>query len=231
MRRHRRAKIVATLGPSSSSHECIYALFRAGVDIFRLNFSHGTHEDHLERFNILREIENECNRPIAILGDLQGPKLRVGNFENGGATLEVGEEFRLDLSPNLGNVNRVSLPHPEIFGTLQEGSEIILDDGQICLRVKSHGDDFANTVIQSGGRLTDHKGVNLPGTKLNICAVTSKDREDIKFALQNGFDWLALSFVQGPEDVKEARNIIGANAAIMTKLEKTGCVGITIRDS
>ncbi len=220
MRRHRRAKIVATLGPASSSRECIYSLFRAGVDIFRLNFSHGTHDQHLYSFKIVREIEKEFKRPIAILGDLQGPKLRVGNFKSGEAILEIGKNFRLDLSSDLGDMNRVSLPHPQIFSTLEEGSEILLDDGQVSLKVKSHGDDYANTIVQIGGRLTDHKGVNLPNTKLDISAVTPKDREDIQFALRSGFDWLALSFVQGPEDVKEARNIIGENAAIMTKLEK-----------
>ncbi|MDA0229169.1 MAG: pyruvate kinase [Proteobacteria bacterium] len=220
MRRHRKAKIVATLGPASSSHACILALFEAGVDVFRFNFSHGSHEEHRARFDIVRQIERDVGRPIAVMADLQGPKLRVGEFVSGEAMLVTGSKFRLDLAPELGDETRAPLPHPEIFSALQDGAEILLDDGRIRLKVESHGADFADTKVLAGGKLSDHKGVNLPRVALNVSAITVKDQRDLRFALKLGVDWVALSFVQRPEDVAAARKLIAGRAAIMTKLEK-----------
>ena len=224
MRRNRNAKIVATLGPASSSEEVIRKLFVAGVDMFRLNFSHGTHAEHKERFDTVRRIGREFNRPIGILGDLQGPKLRVGKFAPGGITLVPGATFRLDLNPTEGDANRVNLPHPEIFAALVHGATLLLDDGKLELRVEEFGRDFALTRVVVGGRLTDRKGVNVPSLLLPISPLTEKDRQDLQYALELGVDWIALSFVQRPEDIFEARAIIGDEALVMTKLEKPAAI-------
>ena len=224
MRRNRNAKIVATLGPASSSEEVIRKLFVAGVDMFRLNFSHGTHAEHKERFDTVRRIGREFNRPIGILADLQGPKLRVGKFAPGGITLVPGATFRLDLNPTEGDSNRVNLPHPEIFAALVHGATLLLDDGKLELRVEEFGRDFALTRVVVGGRLTDRKGVNVPSLLLPISPLTEKDRQDLQYALELGVDWIALSFVQRPEDIFEARAIIGDKALVMTKLEKPAAI-------
>ena len=224
MRRNRNAKIVATLGPASSSEEVIRKLFVAGVDMFRLNFSHGTHAEHKERFDTVRRIGREFNRPIGILADLQGPKLRVGKFAPGGITLAPGATFRLDLNPTEGDSNRVNLPHPEIFAALVHGATLLLDDGKLELRVEEFGRDFALTRVVVGGRLTDRKGVNVPSLLLPISPLTAKDRRDLQYALELGVDWIALSFVQRPEDIFEARAIIGDKALVMTKLEKPAAI-------
>ena len=224
MRRNRNAKIVATLGPASSSEEVIRKLFVAGVDMFRLNFSHGTQAEHKERFDTVRRIGREFNRPIGILGDLQGPKLRVGTFAPGGITLVPGATFRLDLNPTEGDANRVNLPHPEIFVALVHGATLLLDDGKLELRVEEFGRDFALTRVVVGGHLTDRKGVNVPSVLLPISPLTEKDRRDLQYALELGVDWIALSFVQRPEDIFEARAIIGDKALIMTKLEKPAAI-------
>ncbi len=220
MRRNRNAKIIATLGPASSTKQVITKLFEAGADVFRLNFSHGTHGDHQSRFNIIRELEEKSGRPIGILLDLQGPKLRVGNIEGGGARLEAGAAFRLDLSEEPGNSRRAPLPHPEIFAALQPKTDLLVDDGRIHLRVTGCGRDFAETKVVTGGVLSDHKGVNVPSAVLNVSSLTEKDREDLRFGLELGVDWVALSFVQRPGDVAEARKLIAGRAAIMVKLEK-----------
>jgi len=224
MRRNRNAKIVATLGPASSTPELIRDLFVAGVDMFRLNFSHGTHVEHKERFDTVRRIGRELGRPIGILCDLQGPKLRVGKFSYGGVTLEPDAIFRLDLNPADGDARRVSLPHPEIFAALVRGAALLLDDGKLALRVEDFGPDFATTRVVVGGRLTDRKGVNVPGVVLPISPLTEKDRRDLHYALELGVDWVALSFVQRPEDIFEARTIIGDRALVMTKLEKPAAI-------
>ena len=224
MRRTRNAKIVATLGPASSSEELIRKLFVAGVDMFRLNFSHGTHADHKERFDTVRRIGREFNRPIGILADLQGPKLRVGTFAPGGITLLPGAMFRLDLNPAEGDASRVNLPHPEIFAALVHGATLLLDDGKLELRVEEFGGDFALTRVVVGGLLTDRKGVNVPSLLLPISPLTDKDRRDLQFALDLGVDWVALSFVQRPEDIFEVRAIIGDKARVMTKLEKPAAI-------
>ena len=220
MRRNRKVKIIATLGPASSRTEQIRNLFLAGVDTFRLNFSHGTSEDHRRRFEIIRSIEQETGRPIGILADLQGPKLRIGHFTTGSVTLVPGAAFRLDLLPDPGDVRRVSLPHPELFTALQKDDWLLLDDGKIRLRITKTGSDFADTEVIFGGSLSNNKGVNLPGRLLDISPLTEKDRRDLDFALEIGVDWIALSFVQRVKDIEEARQLIGGRAALMVKIEK-----------
>lgn len=224
MKRERRARILATLGPASSSIESIRALVKAGADVFRLNFSHGSHADHAERLQLIRRVEQELARPIGVLMDLQGPKLRVGRFANGKVTLKAGALFRLDLSPEEGNETRVSLPHPEIFAALERGTELLLDDGKLRLRVESFGPDFAETAVVVGGGLSDRKGVNVPGVVLPISPLTAKDRADLAFGLSLGVDWVALSFVQRPEDIREVRELVGDRAWIMAKLEKPAAI-------
>ena len=224
MRRQRSAKIVATLGPASSSPGRLRALFDAGVDVFRCNFSHGTHDDHRKLFTAIRRIESETGRPIGILADLQGPKLRLGDFANGRVTLAAGARFRLDLDGRLGDQHRAPLPHPEVFKALEPGNELLVDDGKVRLRVVDCGPDFAETECLVGGVLSNHKGVNLPHCVLPISAVTDKDRSDLSFALENGADWVALSFVQRPEDVAEGRKLVGSAAGLMVKLEKPSAI-------
>ena len=220
MTRDRKAKIIATLGPSSSDPETIDDLFQAGADLFRLNFSHGTHEDHQTRLFHIRQLQRRVDRPIGILLDLQGPKLRVGPVEGGEVLLEDGGEFRLDLSESVGSAEGVSLPHPEIFEALSPGMTVLLDDGKMKLEVISCGPDHANTKVLVGGPLRDRKGVNVPGAVLPISPITEKDSEDLLFGLDLGVDWVALSFVQRPQDIKEARALIEDRASIMAKIEK-----------
>jgi pyruvate kinase len=221
MRRQRCAKIIATLGPATSSPEAIRDLFFAGADVFRLNFSHGTPDDHRQRLDIIRQVEAETERPIAALLDLQGPKLRVGKMRDGVAvSLEAGSTFRLDLDHQPGDQRRASLPHPEVFQALRKGTALLLDDGRIRLEVTACGEDFADCVVRTGGALSDHKGVNVPDVVLPVSPFTEKDERDLAFGLELGVDWVAASFVQRPEDVVEMRERVGARAAIMTKLEK-----------
>src|SRR5712692_7580608 len=224
MRRRRSAKIVATIGPASAGEERIRALFDAGVDVFRLNFSHGTHDQHRARFAEIRQVEADTGRPIGILADLQGPKLRVGDFAGGSIELKAGARFRFDLNASPGDQQRAPLPHPEIFDALQPGTELLLDDGKLRLKVTDCGADFADTEILVGGTLSDHKGVNVPQAVLPISAVTDKDRADLSFALQQGADWIALSFVQRPDDVAEGRKLIGNAAGLLVKLEKPAAI-------
>jgi pyruvate kinase len=224
MRRQRSAKIVATLGPASSSPARLRALFDAGVDVFRCNFSHGTHDDHRALFSNIRRVEAETGRPIGILADLQGPKLRLGNFAGGQVQIMPGARFRLDLDLTPGDENRAPLPHPEVFAVLEPGNELLIDDGKVRLRVADCGTDFAEAECLVGGTLSNHKGVNLPHCVLPISAVTEKDRADLSFALEHGADWVALSFVQRPEDVAEGRKLVGNAAGLMVKLEKPSAI-------
>lgn len=224
MRRQRNAKIVATLGPASSSLETILALFEAGADVFRLNFSHGSHQQHKERLDLIRQVERDMGRPVGVLMDLQGPKLRVGTFASGPVRLVPRASFRLDLTDRPGDADRAFLPHPEIFAALNPGTDLLLDDGKIRLQVEECGPDFAHTRVVIGGDLSDRKGVNVPNVILPLSALTEKDRRDMEFGLELGVDWLALSFVQRPEDLKEARALAKGRAAIMTKLEKPAAV-------
>jgi pyruvate kinase len=201
MRRRRSAKSLRPSALRSSTPEQIGALFEAGVDVFRLNFSHGTHEDHRARFAAIRAIESTTGRPIGILADLQGPKLRLGTFSEGRIGLAAGAPFRLDLDRQPGDETRAPLPHPEIFEAIQTGTELLLDDGKVRLRVETCGTGFADTLCLVGGSLSDRKGVNVPNAVLPLSAVTEKDRADLAFAIEQGADWVAFSFVQRPDDV------------------------------
>lgn len=220
MRRGRSAKIVATLGPASSDPAILRSLFESGADVFRFNFSHGTHDDHAQCLLAVRRLEVECGRPVGVLLDLQGPKLRVGKLSGGKAVLETGAAFRLDMDPAPGDAHRAPLPHPEIFAALVEGTDLLLDDGKLRLRVERSGADFAHTRVLAGGALSDRKGVNVPSVVLPLSPLTPKDRDDLAFGLELGVDWVALSFVQRPEDIEEARELIGRRAWIMAKIEK-----------
>ena len=225
MRRLRNVKIVATLGPASSDYKTIRALFEAGADVFRLNMSHGTHDDIRARHVIIRKVEADTGRPICILADLQGPKLRVGSFANpAGEDLAEGAAFRMDLDPAPGDIHRVNLPHPEIFAALEPGSHLLVNDGKIRLKVETCGKDFANCIVIVGGTISNRKGVNVPDVVLPLAALSGKDRKDLEFACELGVDWLALSFVQRPEDVTEARDLARGRAAIMSKIEKPSAV-------
>jgi pyruvate kinase len=224
MRRYRSTRIVATLGPASKTEAQIRALFEAGADVFRFNFSHGTHADHQNSHDIVRKLEEETGRPISILADLQGPKLRVGTFPGGPVLLKPGATFRLELRDAPGNETRATLPHPEIFAALTPGTDLLLDDGKIRLRVMDCGPDFAETGVVTGGQLSDRKGVNVPNAVLPLSALTKKDRADLDFALDMGADWIALSFVQRPEDVAEARKLIAGRASVLVKLEKPAAI-------
>ena len=224
MRRHRNVKIVATLGPSSSDLATIRALFEAGADVFRLNMSHGDHAEQKARYDAIRAVEAEMGRPIAVLADLQGPKLRVGVFASGAHDLEEGDRFRFDLDPAPGDGRRVQLPHPEIFAALKVGSRLLVNDGKIRLRVEHCGPDFADCVVTAGDTISNRKGVNVPDTVLPLKALSDKDRADLEFACGLGVDWLALSFVQRPEDVTEARGLARGRAAILSKIEKPAAV-------
>jgi pyruvate kinase len=220
LRRRRRTKIIATLGPASSSPEMLSRLFQAGADVFRLNFSHGTQDDHAARFKMIRELEERFNRPIGILADVQGPKLRVGRFSGGRVFLQTGQPLLLDLNPTPGSASRVNLPHPEIIEAAQIGCSLLLDDGKLRLRVVRKRPDALETEVVVGGPLSDHKGVNVPDVVLPIPALTHKDREDLAFALEHGANYIGLSFVQRPEDVAEAKALIHGRAWVMVKLEK-----------
>jgi pyruvate kinase len=225
MQRHCNAKIVATLGPASADRATIRALVEAGADVFRLNFSHGTHSDHKGRLDLIRSIEAEIERPIGVLLDLQGPKLRVGTFSGGPVKLVEGAPFRLDLDRSTpGDATRAPLPHPEIFAALKDGAELLLDDGRLRLVVESCGADFAETRVVNGGMLSDRKGVNVPGVVLPVSALTDKDRADLEYGLTLGVDWVALSFVQRAEDLVEVKQIVQGRAGVIAKLEKPAAI-------
>lgn len=220
LRRHRRTKIIATLGPASSTPEMLKRLFLAGVDVFRLNFSHGTHDDHAANIARIRTLEHSSGRPIGILADVQGPKLRVGRFGGGRVHLQTGQPFTFDLNPTPGDARRVQLPHPEIIEAATIGTSLLLDDGKLRLRVTRRQGQQLDCEVLTGGPLSDRKGVNVPDLVLPIPALTTKDRADIAFALDHTADFIGLSFVQRAADVAEAREIIGNRAWIVTKLEK-----------
>jgi pyruvate kinase len=222
--RNRRTKIIATLGPASTALAVIETLFRTGADVFRMNFSHGSHEDHAIRYGLIRDLERKYRRPIGVLADIQGPKLRVGTFRGGSINLNRGQEFRLDLRDVAGDQERVQLPHPEIVSAARLGTRLLLDDGRIRLRVMRVGPDFLDTEVLVGGRLSDRKGVNVPDMVLPIPALTAKDRVDLAFALDLGVDFIGLSFVQTVKDVLDARDIIGDRAWIVSKIEKPQAV-------
>ncbi|WP_187428173.1 Pyruvate kinase [Roseobacter fucihabitans] len=225
MRRTRNVKIVATLGPASDTYDMIKALFTAGADVFRLNMSHGSHDEIREKHRIIRQIEEESGGSICILADLQGPKLRVGVFASeDGEMLEEGARFRMDLDTAEGDATRVCLPHPEIFAALEPGSSLLVNDGKIRLKVDECGPDFANCTVIAGGVISNRKGVNVPDVVLPLAALSNKDRKDLEFVCELGVDWLALSFVQRAEDVLEASDLANGRAAILSKIEKPAAV-------
>ncbi len=220
MRRMRRVKILATLGPASSDPEIVARLFEAGADVFRINMSHSSHDVLRRRVAELRAMEQRFQRPIGILADLQGPKLRIGTFAGGPVDVKPGDTFTLDSDPSPGDASRVHLPHPEILEPLEVGHVVLIDDGKVRLRVTSETPTSAVTVVEVGGRLSDKKGVSLPDTMIPVSAMTPKDRSDLEAALDAGVDWIALSFVQRPEDVAEVKKIARGRALVMSKIEK-----------
>jgi pyruvate kinase len=224
MRRYRSTKIVATLGPATATESKITDLFKAGVDVFRLNFSHGTHEDHRSTYRIIRKLELKMDRPVAVMADLQGPKLRIGTFKDDSIDLDAGAKFRLDLQDKPGTKTRVRLPHPEIFEAAKPGTDLLLDDGRIRLKIKKVTASAIDTEVLTAGTLSNRKGVNVPGVLLKLSALSKKDRADLSFALDLGVDWIALSFVQRPEDVAEARRLIDGRASVLIKLEKPAAI-------
>jgi len=216
----RQVKILATLGPASRSPDMIGKLLAAGVDAFRVNMSHGDHETHAETIAAIRAAEKATGRPLTILCDLQGPKLRVGQFAGGQAVIRHGGHFTLDRDPAPGDENRVCLPHPELFGVLKRGQRLLIDDGKLRLKVLEAGEDAIRCSAEVGGVIMDRKGVNIPDAVVPVPALTEKDRRDLAFAVAQGADWIALSFVQRPEDVAEARRLMGGHGALMAKIEK-----------
>ncbi|WP_421999080.1 pyruvate kinase [Reyranella sp.] len=224
MHRDRFTKIVATLGPASSGADRLRILFEAGADVFRLNFSHGTHEDHRHRVDQLRALEKEYKHPIAILMDLQGPKLRLGTFADGSLDVRKGQTLRFDLDKAPGTAKRIPLPHPEIFKAARAGGRLLVDDGKVRLRIVAHDARTIDTEVEIGGRISDRKGVNLPDLVLPLSPMTPKDHKDLAFGLSLGVDWVALSFVQHAHDIAELKKIVAGRAAVMAKLEKPAAI-------
>lgn len=217
-------KIIATTGPASQSPEMLEKLVLAGASVFRLNFSHGTEEEMRARVSAIRALEKKYDISLGVLCDLQGPKLRVGTFKNGSVVLKEGQKFTLDMTGEPGDETRVTLPHPEIFQAMHPGLELLLNDGLIRLRIDDHTADVAHTTVTVGGELSNHKGVNVPGVKLPISALTAKDREDLKLAEKLGADFIGLSFVQQPEDLLELRKLMTSQAQIISKIEKPSAI-------
>jgi len=220
MRRRRKTKIVATLGPATSTPERIQALFDAGADVFRINMSHTSHAQLDVLHGAVRALESSSGRPIAILVDLQGPKIRVGTFEGGRCVLQAGEHVRIVRRVSATQRGEIPIPHAEVFAALKERHGLLIDDGRVRLRLLSRKDDFAEAVVEVGGEIKDRKGVNLPDTLLPVGAMTPKDRTDLDYALNLGVDWIALSFVQRPEDVAELKKHVAGRAAVLAKIEK-----------
>ena len=220
MIRARRARILATLGPASRAPGMVKALAQAGVDVFRLNFSHGSHEDHAAALKAVRGAELALQRPLGVLADLQGPKLRLGRFRDVEIEITPGQRIRLDLDETPGDKTRVCMPHPEIFKALKPDHLLLLDDGRVRLKVLKRGDDWAEVEVISGSKLSDRKGVAVPQAVIPVSALTPKDREDLAFALRIGVDWVALSFVQKAEDMAELKRLVDGKAACLAKIEK-----------
>ncbi len=222
--RLRKVRVLATLGPASSTPEMIEKLFLAGADAFRINMSHGDQESKIPLIEAIRKLEKRTGRPSTILADLQGPKLRIGKFADGKVVLKTGASFRLDRDPTPGDETRVELPHREIFIAIEEGARLLLDDGKLVLRVTDNGDDWIETKVVVGGALSNNKGLNVPDVVVPMAALTEKDRRDLTFALDHNVDWIALSFVQRPEDLAEARLLIQGRAALLAKIEKPSAI-------
>jgi pyruvate kinase len=224
MRRQRRTKLVATLGPASSSRAVIDRLFAAGADVFRINMSHTAHEKMRELVGAIRAVEAERNRPIGILVDLQGPKLRLGSFKNDSAEIDAGQDFILDTDPASGDSTRVNLPHVEIFAAIKPGDTLLIDDGKLRLTATETGAQRIVARVDVGGKVSNRKGVSLPNTVVPVAALAPKDIADLEAALDAGVDWVALSFIQRPEDIAEAKKITRGRAAVMAKIEKPQAV-------
>ncbi|MEX0853264.1 MAG: pyruvate kinase [Bauldia sp.] len=224
MKRSRKVKILATLGPASSDKETVASLFRAGADVFRINMSHASHHVMKRLVDIIRGIESDEGRPIGVLVDLQGPKLRIGAFAGHDIILTPGQTFVLDSDAAAGDSDRVQLPHPEILAALEPGHRLLLDDGRVRLRVSECGRERAVTTVEVGAALSDRKGVSVPDTILDLGALTEKDRSDLAAALAAGADWIALSFIQRPEDLAEVREQAGGKAGVLAKIEKPQAV-------
>ena len=222
--RERKVKILATLGPASADQETIAKMVREGADAFRVNMSHGEHEAHAETILQIRAVEKKTGRPLGIMADLQGPKLRVGDFTGGKAFIRHGAHFTLDRNPEPGDDSRVCLPHPELFDILDKGERLLIDDGRLRLRVTRAGKDELLCTAEVGGEISDRKGVNVPDSVIPVPALTEKDRRDLAFAIEQGVDWIGLSFVQRPDDIAEARRLMGGHGALMAKIEKPSAV-------
>ena len=220
MRRLRRVKIIATLGPASTSEEMVRKLFIAGVDVFRINMSHASHDGMRSQVAMIRAVEKDVGRPIGIMVDLQGPKLRLDTFKDNSVMLEKGATFVLDSNKTPGDDKRVHLPHPEILASLEAGHTILIDDGKVKLRVAEATKTRATTVVEVPGKVSNRKGVSLPDTTIPVSAMTEKDRSDLEASLEAGIDWIAVSFVQRPEDVAEVRKTARGRALILSKIEK-----------
>ena len=220
LKRDRSVKIVATLGPASDNSDIIQELFESGVDVFRLNMSHGDHSEVARRHKIIREVEKKLGRPVGILADLQGPKIRCGTFARGSEVLVRGQNFRFDMDDSLGDKSRVQVPVGEVFSALNVGSTMLVDDGRIRMTVQNVGNDYAECRVLTGGRISDRKGINLPDVVLPLAALSEKDRIDLEFAAGLGVDWVALSFVQRAGDIEEAQSLINGRASVMAKIEK-----------
>src|SRR5688500_11207848 len=222
--RSRKVRILATLGPASHTADMIRQLAEAGADAFRINMSHGGHADHEKLIAAIRSLESELERPTTILADLQGPKLRVGRFKGDKAVLETGQKFVFARDDRPGDAKRASLPHREIFEAVEAGTRLLVDDGKLVFRIEKAGEDRLETRVEVGGILSNNKGLNLPDVLLPLAALTEKDRSDLAFALEHGVDWIALSFVQRPEDVAEAKTLIGNKALLLAKIEKPAAI-------
>lgn len=224
MAQTRKVKVVATLGPASNTYETIRDLKLAGANVFRLNMSHGAHEDISRLYEVIRRVEADLQEPICVLADLQGPKLRCGVFAEDGAELVPGKEFRFDLDTTPGDATRVCLPHPEVFQALKPGTTLLVNDGLLRLTVEACGPDFADCRVVAGGRISNRKGVNVPDVVLPLAAMTDKDRADLDLVCKLGVDWIALSFVQRPQDIEEARALSKGQTRILSKIEKPAAV-------
>jgi pyruvate kinase len=220
MRRNRRVKIVATLGPASTNEETMRRLFEAGADVFRVNMSHANHDGLREIHGIVRKLESEFARPIGIVVDLQGPKLRIGKIDSGSIRLTKGDILSFVRREDVGGLGRIHLPHPEVFAAVEKGHTLLLDDGKLKLRVVDASDVRIDAEALDSGLLGSRKGISLPDTVLPFGALTDKDRADIEYAMSLGVSWMALSFVQRPEDIAEARKLSHGRTSIMAKIEK-----------
>jgi pyruvate kinase len=224
MRRQRRTKVVATLGPASGDRATINRLFQAGADVFRINMSHTSHDRMRELVASIRAVESEHNRPIGVLVDLQGPKLRLGAFKNDAAEIDKGQDFIFDTDPTPGDATRVNLPHAEIFAAIKPGDTLLIDDGKLRLQAIETSPQRIVARVEVGGKMSNRKGVSLPDTVIPLAALAAKDVADLEAALDAGTDWVALSFIQRPEDVAEAKKITRGRAAVMAKIEKPQAV-------